>query len=108
MSWADAAAMAGPVIDATFAEPEEIVYTSAKYGVFIFPAIKIDEPAEQFQGEGRNLRKITWELPQGDIPGDASNRDHFTHAGRRWKVLEAERRDDIGKWWVVVQDEGPA
>ena len=100
--------MAGPVIDAAFSEEGDIVYTSDEFGVFEFAAIKIDEPAEQFHGNGRNLRKTTWELPQSALPGRASNRDFLTHAGRQWKVLEATRRDDIGKWEVVVQDEGEA
>lgn len=101
-------ARAGAVIDGAFSDPEDIVYTSDEFGVFEFPAIKIDEPAEQFQGNGRNLRKITWEIPQAELPGRASNRDFFTHGGRKWQVLEATRRDDVGKWEVVVQDEGEA
>ena len=100
---------AGAVIDGTFSEPEKIVYTSAQHGVLPpFEAIKIDEPAAEFQNEGRNRRKLSWEIPQAAIPGRASNRDSFTHAGRRWKVLEVEPRDDVGKWAVVVQDEGAA
>lgn len=98
---------AGAVIDSTFADLEPPVYTSLQFGLLgAVAAIKIDEAAGEFDRQGRNLRRITWEIPQSFIPGDASNRDSMTHAGRRWNVLEATRRDDIGKWWLVVQDEG--
>lgn len=108
MSWADAAAMAGPVITAAFTDPQQLEYSSAKLGEFTFSGIKIDEQADEYNSQGRNLRRVTWEIEQSDLPGDASNRDFFVHAGRKWEVKMATRRDDIGKWHLDVSDGGEA
>jgi len=99
---------AGAIIDATFKEEAEIIYTGAGLVGTPITAIRSDVPAPEFPGAGRTLRKITYEVRQSDLPEDASGEDTFTHRGVRWSVQDVTRRDDIGKWELVVVDEGPA
>lgn len=106
MSWADAAAMAGPVIDATFAEPTKLVYTGAGLVAGPIDAIRIDEGAP----DSDSLRQVVYEIRQVDLPGTpvkGDHGDHFTHRGRLWRLSNITRRDDIGKWEIVCIDSGP-
>ena len=106
MSWADAAAMAGPIIDATFAEETQLVYTGAGLVGAPIAAIRMDEPAPGSD----SLRQVVYEIRQADLPGTpvkGDNGDSFTHRGRLWRLSNIARRDDIGKWEVVCIDSGP-
>lgn len=102
--WEDA----GAVIDAEFADEEPLIYTGAGLVAEPIFAIRSDVPAMDFTGPGQTLRKITYEVQQGDLPQEPRKSNTFTHHGRTWKVEDRTRRDDIGKWELVVVDVGAA
>ncbi len=100
---------AASVLFKAFADPERIIYTQD--GVVLLPirAIWTDTAAAGFEGPGSTLRKLTYEIQQSDLPKRPSKtRDSFTHIGRRWAIDDVTKRDDIGAWWLIVSDAGPA
>lgn len=103
---ADPWARAGAAIDKTFGV--EIIYTGAGLTNKAIIAIKQDTAAQPFVGPGDTLRRITYEVHQADLPQEPTKRNTFVHDGIRWQVDDITKRDDIGKWELVVVDTGPA
>lgn len=101
-------ATAGAAIDAVFADPEPIVYTGAGLVAVPIAAIRLDELAPDFDGQGRTARRVGYELPFSAMPGTPAKGQYFTHRGFRWNVQQAERRDEIGKWHLDVTQGPPA
>ena len=93
---------AGAAIDAGFADPESLLYFGAGLVRKPLSGIRMVDPAQSFDGAGSTLRQISYEVCQADFEGDPRVGDHFTHRGRRWNVQDVTRRDDIGKWVLVV------
>jgi len=102
--WGAAAAAIG----AAFAEREPIVYTRGGVVLPPIPAIRSDVPAPTFEGPGRTLRTVSYEIRQSDLPARPANGETFTHRGRRWRVGDVTTLDDVGAWSVVVTDSGVA
>jgi hypothetical protein len=103
-AWADA----GAVIDAAFADEEPLIYTGAGLAGAEISAIRSDVAAQDFDGPGKTLRRVTYEIGQADLPQRPDKTNSFIHRGRTWKVEDVTKRDDIGKWELVVVDLGPA
>lgn len=101
-AWTDAAA----IIDAIFADEEELIYTGAGLTAAPILAIRSDVPALDFDGAGKTLRKITYEIAQADLPERPDKTNTFQHRGHDWKVEDVTKRDDIGKWELIVVDLG--
>lgn len=99
---------AGAAINAAFADPEPIVYTQGGAALPPMPAIRSDEGAPTFDGPGRTLRSVSYEIQQQHLPIRPLNNDTFTHRRRRWKVIDVTTHDDVGAWRVVVTDAGAA
>ena len=53
---------AGAVINAAFADPEPIIYTQGGTALPPMPAIRSDEGAPNFDGAGRTLRSVAYEI----------------------------------------------
>jgi hypothetical protein len=104
--WSDA----GAIIDAQFADEAEpnIIYTGGGLTAEEIPAIWSDVPAPGFEGPGSTLRTVIYEVPQSSFTEEPENDDTFTHRTRRWSVENVTRRDDIGKWELIVADIGEA
>lgn len=102
--WTDA----GAIIDATFADGEVLTYTGAGLVGQQLPAIRIDDEAPDLAGPGNTLRTIIYEVAQSLLPQRPDKSNTFIHRGHNWKVEQAKRRDDIGKWWLYVVDLGAA
>lgn len=101
-------ATAGAVINAAFADPEPITYMQGGTVMPPITAIRSDEGAPAFDGPGRTLRSISYEIQQRDLPVRPVNGDTFTHRNRRWRVIDVTTHDDVGAWRVVVTDTGAA
>ena len=106
MTSPDIWARAGAAIDKTFGV--EIIYTGAGLTGAPITAIKQDSAASSFLGPGDTLRRITYEVDQADLPQAPTKKNTFVHGGIRWQVDDITKRDDIGKWELVVVDTGPA
>jgi len=102
--WSDA----GAIIDAQFADDDPIIYTGAGLTAEPVEAIWSDVPAVEFEGPGATLRKVTYEIAIGDLPQAPRKTNTFIHRDRSWSPEDITRRDDIGKWQLVVVDTGPA
>lgn len=67
-----------------------------------------DGQAPAFQGAGATARTISFEIPQSTLNRQPAKADRITRGGSIWKPIDVTRRDDIGKWEVVVELVGPA
>ena len=99
--------VASAAIDRAFNDPEPIIYTGAGLVGAPLAAIRSDTAAPAFNGAGKTLRTITYEVRQADLPEQPRKSNTFTHRGHLWRVEDITRRDDIGKWELVVTDGGP-
>lgn len=98
----------GAAIDRTFRDREQILYSGAGLSAAPLWAIRSDVAAPDFQGSGRSLREISYEIEQADLLEEPRKSDTLIHRGRIWRVEDRTRRDDIGKWVVIVVDCGSA
>jgi hypothetical protein len=93
---------AGAAIDAAFADPDPIYYYDGTNGGYPIRAIRSEQPAQAFDGPGSTLRTISFEISQVDLMNPPRKTDKFHHRGI-WCVPEnITRRDDIGKFTIVV------
>lgn len=99
---------AGAGIDRVFADPTDIIYTGAGLTASPVSAIRNDEPAPDFAGPGQSARTIGYEVAIAALPSRPSKSDYFTHRGRKWRVIDITTRDEIGKYALIVQDDGAA
>jgi hypothetical protein len=97
----EAAALAD--IKGTFAEP--ILYTGETFADEPLTAVPSNVAAQAFQGVGATLREISFEIDQGDLPFDPDKGHIIVHAAARWRVNDITRRDDIGAWVLIVEED---
>ena len=100
MSPAEAAASAA--IDALYAEP--VVYAGG--GLPEPKTINViwsDVAGDPFQGAGNTVRVISAEIQQTDLPAQPAKADRLTRNGTVWQPNDSTRRDDIGKWVVILK-----
>lgn len=99
---------AGAAIDAAFVDPEPLIYSGAGLVAEPIFAIRSDNAAPDFAGEGRTLRQVTYEVAQSDLPMRPDKSNTFTHRAHNWKVEDVTPRDDLAppKWELVVIDLG--
>jgi len=75
-------------------------------------AIKIDEPADEFQGIAGKARRVSFEIQTTDLPRRPEKGDIASEITppRDWSVIDIADRDDVGAWVVTVEDpeEDPA
>ncbi len=94
-------------IDAAFSEV--VVYAGAGLSeptpVYV---IWSDGAAPAFQGPGTTARTVSFEIPQTTLPERPAKADRITRGGYVWKPNDVTRRDDIGKWEVIVELVGTA
>lgn len=100
--------VAGAGIDRVFADPADIFYTGAGLTASAVSAIRTDEAAPDFAGPGQSARTIGYEVAIASLPSKPSKSDYFTHRGRKWRVIDITTRDEIGKYVLIVQDDGAA
>ncbi|HCB75395.1 MAG TPA: hypothetical protein DEP91_04360 [Sphingomonas bacterium] len=67
-----------------------------------------DGSAPAFQGPGATARTVSFEIPQTTLPARPAKADRITRGDHVWKPNDVTRRDDIGKWEVVVELVGAA
>jgi hypothetical protein len=100
MSPAERAALAA--VDAAFSEP--VIYTggglaqATELGV-----IWSDVAGDPFQGAGNTTRIISCEVRQSDLPGRPTKNDRIGYGSAIWQPNDVTRRDDIGKWSIVLE-----
>lgn len=99
---------AGAAIDSVFADPAAIIYTGAGLAAAPVSAIRSDQPAPDFAGPGQTARTIGYEVAITALPNKPSKSDYFTHRSRKWRVIDITTRDEIGKYVLIVQDDGAA
>ncbi len=99
---------AGAAIDRVFADPSPIIYTGAGLTAGSVSAIRTDDAAPDFAGPGQSARTIGYEVAMASLPSKPSKSDYFTHRGRKWRVIDITTRDEIGKYALIVQDDGAA
>jgi len=87
-------------IDAEFEEP--VFYTGAGLDNEQIGAIRSDTPASSFDGPGNTLREISYEIRQSVLPERPHKNDIIVDGADHWKVNDVTRRDDIGKWLLIV------
>lgn len=97
---------AGAAIAAAFADPDPITYVQGGGALPPFRAIRSEEAAPTFEGAGRTLRTISYEIQQADLPIRPVVGDTLDHRGRRWRVGDVTTLADVGAWQVVVSDAG--
>lgn len=103
MSWGGRAAAD---IHSAFAEDLPVRYTGAGLTAAAIAAIKSDVPGEPFQGAGKTLRTISFEVRQADLPQDPRKGNTIVEddgAGAAWRVNEVRRRDDNEAWELIVE-----
>lgn len=99
---------AGAAIDRVFADPAPVIYTGAGLTAAPVSAIRTDTAAPDFAGPGQSARTIGYEIAITALPARPANTNSFTHRGRRWRVIDITTRDEIGKYELIVQDDGAA
>lgn len=99
---------AGAAIDRVFADPAAIIYTGAGLTAGSVSAIRTDDAGPDFAGPGQSVRTIGYEVAIATLPSKPSKSDYFTHRGRKWRVIDITTRDEIGKYVLIVQDDGAA
>jgi hypothetical protein len=97
---------AGRAIDCVFADDSPILYTGAGLAGAAVAAIRSEFAAPDFAGPGKTLRTIVYEVAMGDLPMAPARDDHFVHRDRLWSVIDITERADIGKWELIVTDNG--
>ena len=66
--------------------------------------IRCDVAGEQFQGHGRTVRHVWFEIRQADLPRRPRKGDGIVEAdGAAWSVIDITDRDDVGAWEVTVE-----
>lgn len=99
MTWS---AEAAADIHAALADP--VIYNGAGLTNEEIDAIKSDVEAGEFQGAGNTLRQVSFEVRQSALLEDPAKGDTIAEDGNNWKVNEIIRRDDIGAWWLIVEE----
>lgn len=99
---------AGKGIDRVFADPDRLTYTGGGLTAGSIAAIRLDEDAPDFAGPGQTARTITYEVEVAAFSSRPAKNDTFIHRGRRWRVIDRKTRDEIGKYHLIVQDDGAA
>ena len=89
-------------IHAAFAE--EVIYTGAGLTAGAVAAIPRDVDASGFMGSAGSVRTKSFEIQQAEFTDAPAAWDELVTAdGTIWRVTEAQRRDDVGAWILVVE-----
>lgn len=100
----EAAALAA--IRAEFVDPEPATYIQSWGALPPLAVVRLETSAPSYEGPGRTLRTITYQILQADLPEEPTKRDKLIHRGRQWAIDDVTRRDDIGEWDLIVSDAG--
>lgn len=106
MNWGPAAANAAAAIHAAFREELPVRYTGAGVTNRSVAAVKVDIAADSFQGPGKTLRQISFEVQQCALPeppGKGNRIVELDGDGTVWRVIDITRRDDVGAWVLIVE-----
>jgi hypothetical protein len=96
----DAAALAA--IDAEYGEP--VVYAGGGLSEpKTIDVIWSDVAGDTFQGAGNTVRIISAEVQQADLLAEPAKSERHTRGGIVWQPNDSTRRDDIGKWVVILK-----
>lgn len=81
---------------------DPILYTGQ--GVIAEPlrAIYSEEEAPDFQGQGRSLRTVRFEIGRDELAFRPRKGDRVEHLGIVWTVDDVTTHSDVDAWLVVV------
>ena len=86
-----------------FAERGLVSYTTGAGATVLVKAVRSERDLQQ------GGRGIVYEFRAADLPADPTKQDHFTTAGRRWRVVEVPRGPNpAGGWELGAADDGAA
>jgi hypothetical protein len=98
MNAAEAAALAA--IDAVYAEP--VTYVADGFKAKPLMVVWSDVAGDPFQGAGNTVRIVSAEIYQSDLSGRPAKADRLIREGVHWQPIDVTKRDDLGKWIVVL------
>ena len=93
-----------------------VLYVGAGLAAGEIVAVKSDTAALPFQGGGDTLRQISFEVAQADLPSEPDKGELLLEGTAPWSadtvtsvwaVNDITRRDDIGAWVLIVEEEDP-
>lgn len=97
-----AEASASAAIDALYGEP--VVYAGGGLPEpKTIDVIWSDVAGDPFQGAGNTVRIISAEIQQSDLRAEPAKSDRLTRGDILWQPNDSTRRDDIGKWVVILK-----
>lgn len=84
---------------------ESVAFTGAGLNGGTIVAVHSDRRGAPFEGLGETVREVSFEIDQQLLPLDPRKGNLIVQAdGRRWRVIEPRRRDDIARWELVVEE----
>jgi hypothetical protein len=99
--WADALPLFREVMGV------DLLYSADDLGDLPRRAIKIDEPADDFQGLAGKARRVSFEIDKALLPREPGKGDLITEdlSGAVWRVNDIGNRDGVGAWIVIVEED---
>ncbi len=84
----------------TYEDP--ILYTGGTMTAEPLRAIYSEEEAPDFQGQGKTLRTVRFEISRGELPARPRKGDLIEHLGTEWTVDDVTALTEVGAWLVAV------
>lgn len=88
-------------IHAAFAEM--VLYTGAGLSAGSVAAIAYQDSAPDFQGGGRSVQHVWFEVQQDALPEAPARGDVIEKGGEHWSVIDVVDRAEVGAWQLSVE-----